>query len=71
MLKPETSVEHLDQAMRMLTAAIQSPERTDRESLLAGCHANLAAIWNAEVRCNCHATYKSRHLVSCPVRHVA
>ena len=75
MLNPETTVKHLDQAMRMLTAAIQFPERADRESLLEGSYANLAAIWDAEIRCNCSAkdalAYTPKHLASCPVRHVS
>ena len=73
MLNPETTVEHLDQAMRMLAAAIESPNQADRESLLEGSYANLVAIWDAEIRCNCNATthwgYWPHHLISCPVRH--
>ena len=75
MLKPETTVEHLDQAMRMLAAAIESPNRADRESLLEGSFLNLVAIWDAEIRCNCSAkdalAYTPKHLASCPVRHVS
>ena len=67
MLNPETTVEHLDQAMRMLTAAIQSPKRADRESLLEGAYANLVAIWDAEIRCDCNQRPHQPHLVSCPI----
>jgi hypothetical protein len=67
MLKPETTVEHLSLAMHALTQAMCFGG--DRDAAIRDAHEHLAAIWNTEIYCNCHARYKSRHLVSCPVRH--
>jgi hypothetical protein len=67
MNKPETTVEHLSLAMHALTQAMYFGG--DRDALVSAAHEHLAAIWSAEVLCSCHARSKSRHLVSCPVRH--
>ena len=68
MLKPETSVQHLDAAYRMVAAVLELPERLDRAELLTSALASIKAVMHAEFRCSCHAS-GGRHLISCTEAH--
>jgi hypothetical protein len=80
MLKPETSVDHLNQAGRLITAAIQELHRSPSHALTIEnarefCEramSHLLAVQDAEIKCDCAADKKSpRHLISCPLRHAS
>ena len=48
MLKPETSVQHLDAAYRMVAAVLELPGRLDRAELLTSALASIKAVTHAD-----------------------
>ena len=68
MLNPETSVQKLDSAYRMVAEVLELPDRQDRAALLAGALAFIEEFMDAEFRCDCRANGGS-HLISCPQAH--
>ena len=48
MLKPESSVQHLDAAYRMVAAVLELPERLDRAELLTSALASIKAVTHAD-----------------------